>query len=212
MSSKVDKTQPKIAKKGLIIAHIGDGKGKTTAAIGLAVRAAGAGLKVLILQFVKAKKPKDGKKLQSGEWPLSSEIEFLQYVQDSCLRRNDGGLGQIDCEQVGEGFVGILGDKKEREIHIKEAIRGLERAREIIISKKYDLIILDEILSAVELDLLKEQDVIDLISYKPENLHLVITGHKRFKKIFSLCDTVTEMKMLKHAYYQGVLAQKGIDY
>lgn len=202
MSIKVDKTQTKIAKKGLVIAHIGDGKGKTTAAIGLAVRAAGAGLKALILQFVKAKKPKDGKKLQSGEWPLSSEIVFFEkFAKD-----------QITCEQVGEGFVGILGDKKEREMHIKEAIRGLERAREIIISKKYDLIILDEILSAVELDLLKEQDVIDLINYKPENLHLVITGHKRFKKIFALCDTVTEMKMLKHAYYQGVLAQKGIDY
>lgn len=202
MSNTVDKEVPKIAKKGLVICHIGDGKGKTTAAIGLAVRAIGAGLKVFILQFVKAKKPKDGKRLESGEWPLSSEILFFEKFAKS----------QVTCEQVGEGFVGILGDKKERETHIKEALRGLERAREIIVSNKYQLVILDEILSAVELNLLTEQDVLDLIHYKPENLHLVITGHKRFKKIFAVCDTVTEMKMLKHAYYQGVLAQRGVDY
>ena len=200
---KQKKTDVVIPKKGLVIAHIGDGKGKTTAAMGLAVRASGAGLNVFILQFVKAKK-KD--KRESGEWPVSSEIDFFDGIQIA------KSLGEIKTKQVGEGFVGILGDRKEREAHIREALNGLELARKLIISKEHDVIILDEILSAVELNLLTEQDVLDLIKLKPEMVHLVITGHEKRKAIIKDCDLVTEMKLVKHPYYEGVLAQAGIDY
>jgi cob(I)alamin adenosyltransferase len=204
--TKKKTTKEEIAQKGLVLVNIGAGKGKTTAAFGSAIRASGAGLNVFVLQFVKASKPKEGRELQPGEWPLSSEVQFLNDIK---IPR---GMGRIDCEQVGAGFVGILGDRKEKEQHMREALRGLEMARKVLAGKEYDLIILDEILSAVDLELLTEQDIIDLIQAKPYDTHVIMTGHEKYPKIFKLCDTVTEMKMVKHAYYNGVLAQFGIDY
>lgn len=194
------------ARKGLVVCYIGDGKGKTSAAMGLAARASGAGLNVFILQFVKAKRPENGEKLQPGEWPISNEIIFFE---EAVL---NGKLGKIETDQVGVGFVGILGDKKEHDQHMREALRGLEVARQIIISGKYEVVILDELISALELDLLEEQDILDLIGIKPEMLHLVITGHNKYPKIIKACDLVTEMKMVKHPYYNNVIAQRGIDY
>lgn len=194
-----DPTKPMIPRKGLVISYIGDGKGKTSAAMGLAARAAGAAMKVFILQFVKARRPTDGEKLQPGEWPISNEILFFEKHG-------------IDTDQVGLGFVGILGDQKERDQHQREALRGLELARQVILSGKYQVVILDEIISALELNLIKESDITDLISSKPEMLHLVITGHNKYPKIIKACDLVTEMKMIKHPYYNNILAQRGIDY
>ncbi len=95
---KVNPNKPKIAKKGLVIAYIGDGKGKTSAAMGVAVRAAGAGMNVFILQFVKAKQPEDGEHLQPGEWPLSNEINFFENISYG------GKLGTIQTEQTGVGL------------------------------------------------------------------------------------------------------------
>lgn len=200
---KKKKTDQVIPKKGLVICHIGDGKGKTTAAMGMAVRASGAGLNVYILQFVKARK-KTAR--ESGEWPLSSEIEFFNAV------KIPNGFGRIVTEQVGEGFVGILGDRKAKDVHMREALRGLELARNILISNNYQLVILDEILSAVELGLLQEQDVVDLIKIKPEMVHLLVTGHDQHKEVIKHSDLVTNMKLRKHPYYEGVLAQRGIDF
>jgi cob(I)alamin adenosyltransferase len=193
-------------QKGLVICYIGDGKGKTTAAMGLAVRASGAGMNVLILQFVKARQPKPGEKLASGEWPVSSEIEFFNKT---AVR---GNLGKIDNRQLGAGFVGILGDRKDREVHIREALRGLELAREKIFSQEYQVVILDEIISAVEVGVLKQEDVLGLVKNKPDGVHLVLTGHKKYQKLITECNVVTEMRMVKHPYYEGILAQKGIDY
>lgn len=204
--TKKKKTNIEISQKGLVLANIGMGKGKTTAAIGSAVRASGAGLNVFILQFIKARKLQEGEQLKSGEWPVSSEIEFFNGVKPP------RGMGRIDCEQVGAGFVGILGDRKEKDQHMREALRGLEMARKVLVEKEYDFIILDEILSAVDLGLLTEQDIIDLINAKPPDTHIMMTGHEKYPKIFKLCDTVTEMKMVKHAYYEGVLAQFGVDF
>lgn len=200
------KDVPTITQKGLVICYIGTGKGKTSAAMGLAVRAAGAGFNVFILQFVKARKPSNDEELQPGEWPLSYEIEYFNQVS------SPRGIGKIDNEQIGRGFVGILGDRKERDEHIKEAINGLARARGIMLSGDYHLVILDELLTALELKLIEERDVLDLISQKPPDLHLVLTGHDKFPKIIKACDLVTEMKMIKHPYYEGVLAQMGIDF
>jgi cob(I)alamin adenosyltransferase len=214
-TKKINKNKPVVAKKGLVICYIGDGKGKTSAAMGLVSRASGAGFNVFVLQFVKARAPKDGEKRQSGEWPLSSEIEFFNNVSeklDSRFRGNDIKLGKIETDQVGVGFVGILGDKKERDQHIREAVKGLELTRKLIMSKQWQVLVLDEILSAVELNLLTEQDILDIIKLKPDDLHLVLTGHNKFPAIIKACDLVTEMKMIKHPYYENVLAQRGIDY
>ncbi len=191
--------------KGLVICYLGAGKGKTTAAMGLAVRAAGAGMNVFILQFVKAM-PSFGAEKEAGEWPLSNEIEFFNNVS------YPSAVGNIETEQAGLGFVGILGDRKERDEHTRQALKGLGRAREVILSGDYQLVVLDEIISALELKLILERDILDLISIKPANLHLALTGHNKFPKILALCDLVTEMKMVKHPYYKGILAQKGIDY
>lgn len=208
---KAKKSKIKVPKKfsdqpkGLVICYIGAGKGKTTAAMGMAVRAAGDGKNVFILQFVKAAAKSEEQK-KEGEWPVSSEINFFNNLSPG------QGVGQIENEQIGLGFVGILGDKKEKEQHIRKAIQGLERAKEIIASGKYDLVILDEIITALEIGLIEERDVLDIISVKPELMHLVITGHNHFPKILERCDLVTEMKMIQHPYYKGILAQKGIDY
>jgi cob(I)alamin adenosyltransferase len=172
--------------KGLTIIYIGDGKGKTSAAAGLACRAAGTGFKVLYLQFVK------------GDWP-SGERESLAK------------LG-VEVRLMGRGFVGILGDRKPLEEHIKAAKLAMEESIKALKSKKYDLVVLDEALSAVESKLLTEEDILEIIKLKPKEVHLCMTGHKRFKKIIEAADLVTEMKMIKHPYYQGILAQKGIDF
>lgn len=205
------KKQIKIPKKfsdepkGLVICYLGAGKGKTTAAMGMAIRAAGAGMNVYILQFVKAK-GKSAQDIKDGEWPVSSEIDFLNNISTSSR------VGKIDTEQLGLGFVGILGDKKEKEVHIKAALEGLLRAREIITSGKYQVVILDEIISALESRLIEERDIIDLIDIKAPLQHLVLTGHNKFPKIMAKCDLITEMAMVKHPYYKGILAQRGIDY
>lgn len=193
------------SRKGLNIFYYGKGKGKTTAVMGLAARAAGAGMNVFILQFVKAKRPKPGEKRESGEWPISSEIIYFEKMKGE-------GVGRIDNEQVGVGFVGILGDRKSRAVHVKEAMKGLKRAKQIFKGDKYDLVILDELVSAVELKLISEKEAAELIKSKPAHIHLAYTGHDAFKKIIQLSDTVSEINMVKHPYYKGILAQKGIDF
>jgi cob(I)alamin adenosyltransferase len=213
--------------KGLVIAYIGAGKGKTTAVMGLAARASGAGMNVYILQFVKAQ-PSENQRKEEGEWPISSEIEFFNFFHKlyhpklSNLSRPFGApspsfgegnkVGAIETEQVGLGFVGILGDKKQKETHMRQALKGLERAREILTSGEYQLVILDELISALELKLIEERDILDLINLKPKDVHLAMTGHNKFPVIIKVCDLVTEMKMVKHPYYKGILAQRGIDY
>lgn len=191
--------------KGLVICYIGAGKGKTTAAMGMAVRAAGDGKNVFILQFVKTSN-KSSQQITEGEWPISSEINFFDNIS------YPSNVGKIDNEQVGLGFVGILGDKKEKDIHIRAALKGIERAREIITCWEYDLVILDEIISALEVGVLEERDILDLIKLKAPLQHLVLTGHNKYPKILKQCDLITEMKMIQHPYYKGILAQKGIDY
>jgi cob(I)alamin adenosyltransferase len=172
--------------KGLTIVYIGDGKGKTSAAAGLACRAAGTGFRVLYLQFVK------------GDWP-SGEREALAK------------LG-VEVKLMGLGFVGILGDRKKIEDHIEAAKKAKVFSIDALKSKKYDLVVLDEALSAVESKLLTEDDILEIMDAKPAEVHLCLTGHKRWKKVIEKADLVTEMKMIKHPYYQGITAQRGIDY
>ena len=181
----------------MIIIYIGDGKGKTTAAVGLAVRAAGAGKRVLFCQFVKA-----AEATESGEWPLSNEIKILQSIAG------------ITVKVLGKGFVGILGDQKQKQEHITAAREGLAWLKEEIESGKYEVIIADELISCIESELLKEADVLEIIKVSvPTNVGaFAMTGHNKYNELLDAADLVTEMKMVKHPYYKGVMAKEGIDY
>ncbi len=178
--------------RGLTIAYIGNGKGKTTAAVGLATRAAGYGWKVLFFQFYK-----------SEQWP-SGERAALKK------------LG-VDVQVRGQGFVGILGDKKPRAVHRAAAARALAEARKLIFSGKYKLVVLDEAISCLEQKLLLASALTKLLDErghhrKAKHVHIAMTGHDKFPAVLRRCDLVTEMKMVKHPYYRGILAVKGIDY
>lgn len=189
---------PKKAKRfrpfphGLTICYIGNGKGKTTAAVGVAVRAAGYGMRVAFLQFFK-----------SLEWP-SGERESLTQ------------LG-VHVDVLGKGFVGILGDRKPVKEHKQAAKEALYKAELVLVEAKYDVVVLDEIISCVEVGILSQLDVVRLLrmhekSLKLRKIHLVLTGHKKYPTILSHCDMVSEMQAVKHPYYKGFLAVKGIDF
>lgn len=185
-----------MSQKGLIIIYIGDGKGKTTAAVGLAVRAAGAGKRVLFCQFVKAAEAKG-----SGEWPKSSEINLLEKTPN------------ISVKILGQGFVGILGDKKAHKEHEKAALEGLTWLKSQIESGEFDVVIADELISAIELDLITVNQVEQLLDLAREKLAaFALTGHNKYNELMEAADLVTEMKMIKHPYYRGRLAERGIDY
>jgi len=173
--------------RGLTLLYIGFGKGKTTAAVGLAVRARGWGQRVFFMQFMKEDK-----------WP-SGERAMLKK------------LG-VTVAVVGEGFVKIRGDQKPFAIHKAAARRAYEQALKIVRSPKYDVVVLDEIVSAVESKLLSQSEVLRLIRAKRSAQHLALTGHTAFPKIIAACDLVTEMRKIKHPFDQGLLAVKGIDY
>ena len=177
--------------------YVGDGKGKTTAAMGAAARALGHGWSVFVLQFMKEEK-----------WP-SGERDFFRNITPLLLGE---GKGEVTIETAGEGFVGIMGDQKERETHKAAAQAGYKKALATLVSKKYQLVILDEILSAVDEGLLTEREILDLITKKPEDVTLVMTGHKSYPAIFAKADLVTEMKKIKHPFDSGYIAKKGIDF
>ena len=175
-------------KDGLTIVYTGKGKGKTTAALGIALRATGYAKKICMIQFIK------------GSW---------HYGEMYSSKRLEPEFEMI---AVGKGFVGILDDKSTREEHVKIAREAVQISREKIQSKKYDIIILDEINYAVNLGLVEVNDVLDLIKIKPSTLHLVLTGNYARDEIINVADLVTEMKEVKHPFQVGIKAKKGIDY
>ena len=172
-------------QKGLIIVNTGNGKGKTTAALGLAIRAWGQGLKVLILQFIK------------GSWKYG-ELAAISKMDDN-----------IVIMPLGEGFTNKNLEEKEK--HKFVAIEALTTAEKEVKSKKWDMIILDEINYALKYDLLELNSVLKLLDEKDSSLHLVLTGRDAKEEIISRADMVTEMKELKHHYKNGIKAQKGIE-
>jgi cob(I)alamin adenosyltransferase len=168
---------------GKVHVYTGDGKGKTTAALGLSIRAAGAGLRVFIAQFIKA-----------DEY---SEIKALKRFSDL-----------ITVEQFGlGGFIG--GNPSSGDI--EAAQKGVARVKEIISSGKYDVVVLDEANIAVKYKLFSEQDLLDIIDAKSENIELVITGRDAAPKIMDKADLVTQMKAVKHYFQNGVEARVGIE-
>ena len=175
-------------KVGLVVVITGDGKGKTTSALGMALRAAGYGMKVCIILFMKGD-------IYSGEMDgikrLAPDIEL--YI-------------------TGKGFCGIMGDRKSFEEHRKSAQDGMRIAKDNILSGKFDIVILDEINNALKLELVDIQQVTGLIDNKPEGLHLILTGRDAHPEVIKRGHTVTEVKDIKHAFREGIEPQKGIDY
>lgn len=168
---------------GLVQIYTGNGKGKTTAALGLAIRAAGSGMKVYILQFIKS--------TPCGEMHSIARIK------------------NITIEQCGRGCF-IKG--KPKAIDIAHAGRGLVKAARHIASGQYGLVILDELNTALDAGLVKTKDVVGMIRNKPGNVELVLTGRCCPSIILRHADLITEMKKIRHPYDKGILARRGIEY
>lgn len=169
--------------KGYVHVYTGNGKGKTTAAIGLAIRAIGAGKKVYMGQFVK-----------SMEY---NELKALKAYRES-----------MDIESFGNGcFITNVPEEKD----INAAKKGIERIRYILQSGQYDVVILDEMNIAVLYHLINLEDLEEIIDQKPDEVELIITGRYASKRIIEKADLVTEMKEIKHYYNKGVLSRDGID-
>jgi cob(I)alamin adenosyltransferase len=174
-------------RKGLIIVHTGAGKGKTTAAMGTALRAVGNGLKVLMLQFLK------------GSWHYG-ELDAVHAFGESFVMK-----------QMGRGFVKVGGAETDPE-DVKLVEQAWMEAEQAIRSGQWDLIILDEINYAISYGMLDPAKVVAALQAKPEAVHVILTGRNAHPTIIELADTVTEMKQVKHAYEKGVMAQRGIEY
>ena len=174
-----------MATQGLVIIHTGHGKGKTTAALGQALRAAGQGMKVCIIQFIKGK-------AKTGE----------------ALAFTSAFPGQVELHLAGTGFTW----QQEMENVKEAALAGWQLAREKILSDAYDLIVLDELTYLISFGLVTEEEVITLLRERPTRLHLVITGRNASQGLIEYADLVTEMRAIKHPFQKGIKAQKGIEF
>ena len=177
-----------MSEDGLVIVYTGGGKGKTTAALGMALRAVGYGHKVCMIQFIK------------GSWHYG-EMDSSKKLAP-----------EFELVAIGKGFVGILDDTSPKEDHEKYAEEAIKICKDKILSETYDLIILDEINYAVNLGLINIKSVMDLIKLKPKKLDLVLTGNHAKEEVLKLADLVTEMKEIKHPFQSGIKAKKGIDF
>ena len=169
--------------KGYVHVYTGNGKGKTTAAIGLAIRAAGAGMRVYIAQFVKGMH--------------YSELDALDRYSDRITLKQYGRECFIEKEPEKEDF--------------EAARQGLEEMKGILASGDYQMVILDEANIATRYNLFSPDELIELVRSKPESVELVITGRNADPKVIALADLVTEMKEIKHYYNRGVQARPGIE-
>jgi cob(I)alamin adenosyltransferase len=171
-------------RKGYIQVYTGNSKGKTTAALGLALRAAGAGLRVFIAQFIKKRR--------------CSEHKALERFKDL-----------ITIKQYGTDF---LKGGKPTSSQIDAAEKGLKEVKNIIASKTWDMVILDEINVAAHCNLISLDDILYLLNSRPPNMEVVLTGRYADERIIEKADLVTEMKEIKHYYKTGVKARKGIEH
>jgi cob(I)alamin adenosyltransferase len=183
--------------RGQVLLYTGEGKGKTTSAFGVALRAVGRGWKVSMVQFTKM-----------GEWPPGEPLGAGDLAHRLAP--------DFEVVSTGIGFVNILGDTYTMEEHRAAAQQGLALAKEKVASERFQLVILDEILGAVDQGQLDLEQVLELIQTKPHAVNLLLTGHdaqKRFlDRLLPVVDLATEMVKLKHPYDQGHQARKGLDY
>jgi len=173
-------------EKGLTQVYTGNGKGKTSAALGLALRAIGWGFKVHMIQFIKG-----------GDFKYG-ELHIIKQLPDFKLKAF--GRGRYITEHP------------PLEEDVKLAEKALKFARKIADSGEYDIVILDEINVALHLKLIKTNEVIELIRNKPKHVELILTGRYAPSKVIEAADLVTEMREIKHPYAQGTLGRKGIEY
>lgn len=173
---------------GLTIVYTGKGKGKTTAALGIALRAVGYKKRICMIQFIK------------GSWHYGE--------MDSSKRLEP----EFEMVAVGKGFVGIIDDKSSKEDHKEIANEAIRISNEKMQSGKYDIVILDEVNYAVNLGLIPVNDVLNLIKSKPQEVDLVLTGNYAKDEVINVADLVTEMREIKHPFQKGIKAKKGIDF
>lgn len=169
--------------RGYVQVYTGDGKGKTTAALGLALRASGHGMRTYIGQFMKGQ--------PYGE---------LEALRDHPL---------ITIEQYGD--VRCIHQEEVTPEHVSQAQRGLERAREVMLSGNFDLVVLDEVNVAIWFGLLTVEEVLALLDRRPKHVEVILTGRRAPQELIERADLVTEMQAVKHYYQQGVVARKGIE-
>lgn len=174
-------------RRGLIIVNTGPGKGKTTAAMGTALRAVGQGMRVLMLQFLK------------GSWHYG-ELDAVKAFGDKFI-----------LKQMGRGFVKVGAEKPDPE-DVRMVEEAWMEAEKAIQSGEWDLVVLDEINYAISYGMLDPAKVAESLKQKPEMVHVILTGRNAHPTIVELADTVTEMRQIKHAYEKGVMAQRGIEY
>lgn len=181
--------------KGLVLINTGTGKGKTTAALGTAIRAWGDGQKVLILQFIK------------GAW---------KYGELKAIETLGKAEGRIAIRPMGDGFVFHNKKDPENEERLAEkkelARRAWDMVRKEVMSGAWDLIVLDEINYAIHFGMLETEEVARLIRERPVRLNMILTGRYAPKELIDLADTVTEMTLVKHAFQKGIRARKGIEF
>lgn len=169
---------------GLVIVNTGDGKGKTTAALGAALRAAGSGMRVCIIQFLK------------GSW---------KYGELEALKR----FPEIDIAQMGSGFTW---EKESLDEDRGLARKAWNACMAAVCSGNYGMVIFDEINYVLHYGLLDENEVVDFLRNRPAQVHIILTGRNAPEKIIEVADLVTEMKEIKHPFRKGVKAQKGIEF
>jgi cob(I)alamin adenosyltransferase len=175
------------SEKGLLMVFTGNGKGKTSAALGVALRAAGQGFKVLMIQFIK------------GSWHYG-ELDSAQMLG-----------GALEIRPMGRGFVKTGAQKPDPE-DVRMAEEAWSAAVEAMQSAKYDMIVLDELNYTTNYGMLPIGRVLDDLGRRPERLHVIATGRNAHPRLIEAADLVTEMKEIKHPFNQGILAQRGIDY
>ncbi|MCB9757985.1 MAG: cob(I)yrinic acid a,c-diamide adenosyltransferase [Candidatus Omnitrophica bacterium] len=182
---RIHQALKKTVKKGLIIVYTGNGKGKSTAAFGTAIRAIGTGYKVAIVQFIK------------GPWK-TGEVKFFKSLKEQC-----------QVFQMGDGFTW---NTKDFDQDVKTAQRAWKKCCELLQDKEHQLVIFDEINYAIDYNFLDVEEVIAQLKKKPPLKHVILTGNKAASQLIDLADLVTEMKCLKHPYDSGIMAQAAIEY
>jgi len=174
--------------KGLVVVITGNGKGKTTTALGIVVRACGHNLRISMIQFMKGD-------IYAGEW-------------DGIKKMNC----QVELISTGKGFCGIQGNPYPYKEHRENAQEAIRLARQKMESGQFDILILDEINNALFLHLVDLDQILEIIRRKPLLMHLVLTGRDAHPRVIELADTVSEINEIKHAYRKGIEPQPGIDY
>ena len=187
LPDKIERLEPK-ERKGLVVVITGNGKGKSTSALGMALRACGHGMRVCIIQFMKGD-------LYAGEWDGIKQLHCA-----------------IELHATGKGFCGIQGNPYPWAEHRANAQDAIDLVHEKLVTGPYDLLILDEINNALKLKLVDLEQVLNILRDKPPLMHMIFTGRDAHPQVIELADTVSEIHEIKHAYRKGIEPQPGIDY